>query len=406
MAKPNHLLEHFRTPRRRDRPSLISIDYDPNRLQFQYLSGEGDWHTVARLISDRDRWPVAWMPDANVAFLDDTTPVWDALRAVALGNPDGSTVVTEVIEGEMTEWLDLPYRNRDRAVDIKAALAGSTWIKKFRVGPADPYNILLYGYTHLLGFRRGVTQKTVAGTTVVDTDPADKSGTMNAIRNKLGPRTQGLAKKGRENIEGHGSINISDEMNVLMTVLYALLNKRDSIILTADVDYLEIFYKAQWFLDTHYRAWLVAKMIKEGRYGDPAGQMDDTKGYFGGPLTLYKRPTYHLREVLPAHSTTVHVGVLYVAPGGVLHRAVFPFELKMLEMLHTRAATNGRCTDLFADANLHVDLGPLKYGMDGVYLGIGTDATLEFTTNGVSCRLARLDLEHSICCFERFISCE
>jgi hypothetical protein len=309
-----------------------------------------------------------------------------------------------VVEAEITEWLKLPYRNQKRAADMKAALDGGTWIKNFRVAPSDPYNTALYGYTHLLGFRRFATQKTAAGTTVVDTDPADKTGTMNAIRKKLGPRAQGLAKKGREDAEESRKINISDEMNVLMAVLYALLNKRDSVILTADVDYVEIFYKAQWFLDTHYRAWLAAKMIEEGRYGSASGQLDETKGSFDGPLTLYKRPTHHLREVLPADASAVQVGLLYVAPEGMLHRATFPFELKMLEMLQTRSATNGRCTDLVGDANLHVDLGPLKHGMDGVYLGIGKDVTMEFNTNGVRCQVARLDLEHSICCFERFTS--
>jgi hypothetical protein len=304
----------------------------------------------------------------------------------------------------LAEWLGLPYRNQKRAADIKAALDAGTWIKRIRVDTAGPYNTALCGYTNLLGFRRFVTQKTGTGTTLVDTDPTEKSVTMNAIRKQLGPRAQGLAKKGREDAEASGRINISDEMNVLMAVLYALRYRRDSVILTADLDYVEIFYKAQWFLDSHDRAWLAAKLIEDGRYGEAAGQLNDTKGYFDGPLTLYKRPTNHLREVLPADSSAVRVGLLYVAPDGMLHRALFPFELKMLDMLQTRSATDGRCTDLFGDSNLHIDLGPLKVGLDGMYLGIGKDDAREFNTNGVRCRVARLDLEHSICCFERFTS--
>jgi hypothetical protein len=404
MIKPNYLVEHFHDPRRRDLPSRIAINDNPNRLRFRYLGDHGDWNTVVRFIYDHDRWPVAWIPDANIAFLDGTTPVWEALRASALGNPDGSTVVTGVVEAEMTQWLNSPYHNQKRAADIKAAMDGSTWIRIYRIDPANPYSTALYGYTHLLGFRRFVTQKTDNGSSLFGTDPADKSGTMNAIHKGLGFRALGLAKKGRKDIEEHGKINISDEMNVLMAVLHALIKKRHSIILTTDPDYVEIFYKAQWFLDTHYRAWLAAKMINEGRYGEPAGQMGDTKGYFDGPLTLYKRPSHHLREVLPADVSAVQVGVLYVAPNGFLHLAAFPYEFKMLEMLQTRAATNGRCTDLFGDANIHVDLGPLKYGMDALYLGISKDATMKFGTNGVRCQVARLDLEHSICCFENVTS--
>lgn len=404
MTKPNYLVEHFRDPRYHDPPSQIAINDDPNRLHFRYFGDKGGWDTVARFVLDRDRWPVAWIPDANVAILDATEPVWDALRAVALGNPNGSTVLTGVVEAELMQWLNLPYRNQKRAKDIKVAMDGDTWIKKFRVDLSNPYNTALCGYTHLVGFRRRITQKTDAGSTLFGTDSADKSATMNAIRNEIGPRAQNLAKKGREDIKKRGKIYISDEMHVLMAVLYAMINKRNSIILTADVDYVEIFYKTQWFLDTHYRAWLAAKLIKEGRYGEPAGHIEGTKGYFDGPLTLYKRPTHHLREVLPTDYSAVQVGVLYVAPDGVLHRAFFQFELKMLEMLQTRAATDGRCTDLFGDANLHVDLGPLKCGMDGLYLGIGKDGTMKINTNGVPCQLARLDLEHSICCFERFSS--
>jgi hypothetical protein len=109
--------------------------------------------------------------------------------------------------------------------------------------------------------------------------------------------------------------------------------------------------------------------------------------------------------VLPANASAIQVGLLYVAPDGMLHRAAFPFELNMLEMLQTHSVTNGRCTDLFGGAKLHVDLGPLKDGMDGLYLGIGKDVKMGFNTNGVRCQVARLDLVHSIFCFERFASC-
>ena len=56
-----------------------------------------------------------------------------------------------------------------------------------------------------------------------------------------------------------------------MTILYALRNRRDCMMLTADADFLEVFQKAQWFFDTHYRAWLAARMIRDGRTGNPRG---------------------------------------------------------------------------------------------------------------------------------------
>ena len=410
MAKPNPLLDHLLNQKNRDRRSPLFTPGNSDRLRFGYFGNPGDWNTVAGYIGGPVRWPVIWFPDANFAFLDATTPVWEALRLAALGTRNGNTVISGVAEAEMSKWLTDPYRNADRAAAIKAAMDAETWIRKFRVGSSHPLKPALYNYTHLLGFRRSLALPCPAlpcpalpcpdGNTLVDTQAANKSETMNAIRSKLGLRSQGLAKKGREDAQASGLINVSDEMHCMMAILYALQNRRDTVILTADADYIEIFYKAQWFFDTHYRAWLAAELIKAGNFGEPVKQVQDTKGYFDGPLTLFLRRTEQMQEVLPPDARSVRVGVLYVAPDRMLHKLSFPFELKMLEMLEIRAAT-GRCTDLFGEANF-IDLGPLKSVMDGLYLGIGKDSTISFETNGIRSLLARLDLEHSVCCFERF----
>ena len=341
MAKQNPLLEHLLNPKNRDPRSSLVLTPNPGRLRFGYFGNPGNWDTVASYIAGPVRWPVTWFPDANVAFLDATTRVWDALRLAALGSPNGTVVISGVAEAEMTEWLNDPYRNKERAAAIKAALDGETWIRKFRVAPSDRLNAALYSYTHLLGFRRSLARPCSKGNTLVDTDPNNKSATMNAIRNQLGPRALGLAKKGRDDAEANGVINISDEMHCIMAILYALQNRRDTVILTADSDYIEIFYKAQWFIDTHYRGWLAAQLINAGRYGEPVREVQDTDGYFDGPMTLYQRPTLQMQEVLPTNSRSVRLAVLYVAPDGMLHKPSFPFELKMLEMLEMRAATGG-----------------------------------------------------------------
>ena len=200
----------------------------------------------------------------------------------------------------------------------------------------------------------------------------------------------GLAKKGRIDAEGKGVISISDELHCLMVITNALIRGLDSVILTADEDYVEIFFKAQWFFDTHYRAWLAAKLVKDGHYGPPVKELADTHGYFNGPLTLYRRHTQQLQETLPSIYETVSVGLVYVTPHGQIRMMVFPFERQMLDMLKTRADTNGRCTDLFGDANIHVDLGPLKGKLDGLYLGIGHDKGTTIKTSGIQSFLAKM----------------
>lgn len=401
MNKQDRLLDHLRDPKNRDPRSPVTIGPNPDRLSFIYMRGPGGWHDVARFIR-RTTQEVAWFPDANVAFLEPTTPVWDALRLTALGSPGGSTVISGVVEYEMAEWLKNPYHNKSRAADIAAAMASETWLKKFRMGPSQLMYKALYGYTRLLGFRRTLARPLADGSTLVGTLAAEKSQTLNAIRNRLGLRAEGLAKKGRIDHEKCGIINISDEMHCLMVILYALETRRPSVMLTTDSDHLEIFYKAQWFFDTHYRAWLAAKLIVAGQYGSPAKELPDTDGHFQGPLTLYRRHTLHLQEVLGPMGASVKVGLIYVAPDGTLHLMSFPFELPMLDMLETRSKTDGRCTDLFGDANVHIDLGPLKPKLDGLYLGIGRDVIHSFEADGVRASVARLDLQHSIACFERF----
>ena len=68
---------------------------------------------------------------------------------------------------------------------------------------------------------------------------------MDVIKKKIGERAVGLAKKGRDDAELKGAININDEAHCLMVILNALINRRHSVLITADSDYIEIFFKAQ-----------------------------------------------------------------------------------------------------------------------------------------------------------------
>lgn len=203
--------------------------------------------------------------------------------------------------------------------------------------------------------------------------------------------------------EGNREINLNDELHCLMAICHSLLTGRESVILTADRDFIEVFWKAQWFFDTHYRAFLAASLVKVGRFGNPAQVLENTDGYFDGPLTLYRRPTSHLREFLPKTYRSVPVSVIYVAPDKTIHKLGFQFERKMLDMLGMRSKTGGRCTDLFGEENIHVDLGPLTASLDGMYLGIGRDAGDWAETSQTKSFLARLDQEHALNCRERVV---
>jgi len=59
---------------------------------------------------------------------------------------------------------------------------------------------------------------------------------MDTIGKYMGKRAIALAKKGRKDNEQRGMMNITDEMHCLMVIAYALINRTDAVLLTADED--------------------------------------------------------------------------------------------------------------------------------------------------------------------------
>lgn len=402
--KPTPLFDHLTNSKFGDSSSDIAFPWDRGRLRPSYELIDGDWSDVARMISGLGQFSPAWFPDANVAMLPDTTPVWDALRLTALETGNRSqTYFTGPVLAELAPWLESPRHNPNRAAMIQEALDQKSWAKAVKIAESSSALRAVQGYICLLGKRRQLATIEVNGLSAFGTDPAKPSDTMNAIRNQIGVRAHGLAKKGREDFKKSGKVNVRDEVHCLMTIFHVIRTGIDSVILTADEDYVEIFQKAQWFIDTHYRAWLAAKMVADGLFGQPEKVVNETYGLFEGPLSLYRRHSNHLMEVLPSSYQSAHVRVVYVASDKKIHHLGFPFERGMGAMLETRSKTNGRCTDLFEQQNIHVDLGPLNPDLGGLFLGIGHDCGLLETIDdgGEEIFLSKLDIEHAINCQER-----
>ena len=100
-----------------------------------------------------------------------------------------------MVEGRIDGVAGQPVPQPGRAAAIRDAITGARWINKFRMGPGDPLDAAVLGYTRLLGFRRFLAMGIVDGLTVFGTDPADKSQTMNEITNRIGPRRSVWRKK-------------------------------------------------------------------------------------------------------------------------------------------------------------------------------------------------------------------
>jgi len=144
--------------------------------------------------------------------------------------------------------------------------------------------------------------------------------------------------------------------------------------------------------------------IPRGDFGDPETKLpaSDTKGFFEGPLTLYRRHTNLLTEALAHSYNPAQVHVVYVAPDNRIFRMASWFEQEMLGMFEIRSVS-GRCTHLFGDRNIHIDLSPISTTPEGWLIGIGKDTVHTFQDGERTTILSALDMEHAIRCRERIM---
>lgn len=399
--KRRQLHDHIFDARNRSDAPLLQYPGWGDRLTKTYLIGEGSWQEVATNIEVSTAFGTHWFPDANIAFLPDADIVWEQFRknSLLLGRPQA--IITETVVSEMADWLTEPHHQPERANQIRQALEQQSWLRDLPCDWEPSLTLAMLGYVRILAIRRTLALVTADGTTLLGTDPDDHAKTMKEIGRKLGPRAQGLARKGREDMKKRGEISVNDEFHCLLAISHALLTETESVILTTDIDCLEIFQKLFWFIDSHYRAMLAGDLIAQGKYGQPIGTVENTQGYFLSPITLYRRVSDELSEVLPHVYRSVPVSVVYLAPDGHVHRFGAKFEIGMLKMLKVRSRTNGRCSEILEGGeNIHVDLGPLKTQTPGLCLGVGTDAGDTASLFGSDVFRSRLDAEHALQCRE------
>lgn len=293
-----------------------------------------------------------------------------------------------------------PWDNKDLAASLQEALRAPSggWAQfiGFPKHDLEVQNALMM-YIKLLGFRRQLLDWYCSGG--IDGNIRTKSVAMNELKAAFGERGQMIAKKGSLAGTEKSEYSLCDEAHVLLAIFFGIFTGTETVIVTTDKDLLEVFYKAQWFLDTHYRAMLAAEVIANGKWPSDAKVLRDIDGNgFRGDVSIFPYASATFREVLPKVYDPVQIHCFYVHPDGTATHLIFAFEREMQRLIRMKGKTEGRCTDRFGSSNIHINLSPLGDDFCG-HVGIGTDIT--HRVPGVDLPIAHLDFLHAIHSRER-----
>jgi len=321
------------------------------RLSFK--GGELDWDsgTLAREIAEAPE-EVAFFVDSSMWDLAMDPAVWKAL----LGRHDSVYVIPNV-RMELADWVT----RHPTFVPAKALTAESSLVDyavPFTEANKFGRNALTY-YVSLLQWRRRAASavkllKEQELGRIVSTEEVTA-----AVQRQLGQRGLLLVHKdGRRTAFDQWA---TDECLTYCAAEHGIRTGRPTVLLTKDHDILEQFYKLWWFLDTHYRAMLmadeyVADPFRHRHYPLPdvpmLEQAFDPKDGF-----LLDRGPSRMNAVLPDRFTFVAVECWIL--GRRLTRLTFGAEKEMHRLLEVKGQTGGLVSAGLRGRNLHPWLAPL-----------------------------------------------
>lgn len=338
---------------------------------------------------------IQYFPDANFVIREINAPVWEALQEA-----NDRTILAAPVYYELKEWLDDPRRNLElhRAITDAFASDDPQWIGTLGIGHREPVlKAVLDYYVSLLSLRRSASDLARFALRQKTGNEPTRSEVMNFCKDEFGLRTQFLAKKGRDEAEEKKHINVNDEVLVVMGILFAIVSGEQTMILTHDRDVFDLFYKAIWLIDTHYKAMHFAQCYRNDPLPFRAKRIVSEGHGFRGEVILLEKPSSMLMEVLPPNCSVVPIHCVYMEDE--LVQLTFCLETEMRDLVEIKAKTDGLCTELFEGRNIHIDLGPVISHF-GNYAAIGFDSTKPGDVG--NCRVSYLDSMHAIYSNETF----
>jgi hypothetical protein len=382
-----------RVPNRSHDPTLI------HRLSFKHYENSSDVEKFSRAIST--------VP-TNVAFFLDTN-MWDAkldsqLWPVLLDR-GGALYVAPSVTIELEEWAK---RNRHLLCSVAYLERRNPLIL---LGlPTDEVDLSAYVYyTSLLHERRSaITHFTGRFSAIYGRTPTDDE-VVEGVQRLYGQRGLALVHKHGRRVRTDPWA--TDESVVYSAAAHSLRTGEPTVILSQDQDVLEQFYKLWWFLDTHYRAKLMADEFVLNPSAYERSPMPDTavtRNFFeADDGFLLNRGNRRMREVLPLNRIPVTPECWLI--GKSLVRMSFGAEREMSRLLDVKGETGGLVSADLGGRNLHAYLGGAL--LDRVDPNIVQNCIAVVRDNAIDvwdgrARLAHLDITYSLFSNERFTRLE
>jgi hypothetical protein len=256
-------------------------------------------------------------------------------------------------------------------------------------------------YTYLLQSRRRIFE-------LVKHDFAEREGRdpnanelMTAVQKSFGERGLLLAYKDRK------AVNLderaTDESLVYFAFEHALHTGRPTVILTKDEDVLEQFYKLWWFVDTHYRACLIADFLASNRFAFPIHAFP----HFTNVQEIFDLRNAILVDVGPRRMASFlpksfnFVSIECWLVRREMMRPTLGAETQMYRVLQIKGATGGLVSDRLEGRNLHPWLAPLPIASKfRNCVGIVYDRSI--TLRDGRTKVGMFDLTHAVNTHERF----
>lgn len=370
IVKRNPTVEHLTNTEFDD-----SLDGDPRGV-IQVLTEYGlsrrqlggGFQSIAKLIDAdaKDRADWIWVPDANIKIRKEARVVWEALQKAYLYDYEPQALLVAPVFAELQEWLSDPRDQVELAGEITRCLDRNTGFVRFYTEAllSEEYKKISEYYLDLISLRRYLAVPGDDGKSLEGLEASDKGFVMSKVTEQHGRRGKMFARSGRDEFDKSGFVNLNDEAIALLAFLFCVQHEKNVCLLTTDSHLLDIFYKLQWFIDTHYTSWLVGQAVAHGFYGSPdSGKCEMTDHFFEGSCELYKKRSWAFDEVHKVEDSYFSFEIMHVEHDGGINCLRYKMVSALRQMLKSKTL-DGRNSTVFPEMNVHIAtaaIGP-SYG--------------------------------------------